>query len=444
MAYSFTQLRPQEPNNNFSGIRDIIEDLGPKYVKKQQNTQLYQSLLGLPEEQARALAAYDLPDAVKFLEAIGQREGGMEALQGLSGGGQQQQMMQQRQQMQSQQQQPSYAEATAGRQAPTQDSVDQMAQLLRQPRGLVDQQLKMIQPQMVQQLVDQHAQQKPGESYPLSVAQVLAKPTRKEMRERQTLDLKERKFASEQEARKETRELDTYKFVQPYLDELNSKAHRASELLTVNERLKELETEGGGVSSQSWNEFLTSSGLDTEALRDPNSEEFQKLQQAYTKGAKDIYGSRVTNFDLEQFLKGIPQLSNTPEGRKRLIANFDMQYNLARKERDLAYDIIEKNKGIPPKNLAYLVDKKMSKAKDEAAKQFKKDLKRPVPGASSKAAVLGAKLAGKGVALAGKTISTLAPAAVGAGLGTLVGGPVGTAIGGTAGSIYSLLNKLGQ
>lgn len=436
MAFSFINLRPREQDQGFSALREAINDLGSKYVKQQQNQRLYQDVFGLDEQQARALSSYDLPEAIKLFESLGQREGGMEALGGL---GDQQQMMQQQMQ---QPQQPQY------REVPTQDSVNQMANLLRQPHAFVKEQLKQIRPEMVQQLVEQENQRaQPGTSYPLTVAQALAKPTKKEMREMQTLDLKERKFAAEEEERKEKGGLEAYKFVQPYLDKLNTAADRASELLRVNERLKELETEGGGLSSQAWNEYLTRTGLDTEGLRNPNDEELLKLQQVYVKGAKDLYGSRITDFDLAQFLKGIPQLSSTPEGRKRLIAQFDQQNRIEQKKRDIAYELIEKNKGKPPKNLAYLVDKKMAPEIEKSVKQFKEDLKRSVPAPSSKAAILAAQGAAGLTNLGSKLLSSAAnaagPAAAGAIAGSLVPG-LGTATGGALGGLYGVLQGLRQ
>lgn len=39
----------------------------------------------------------------------------------------------------------------------------------------------------------------------------------------------------------------------------------------------------------------------------------------FTKYAKDTYGARVTNFDLEQFLKRYPGLLNSSEGRRQII-----------------------------------------------------------------------------------------------------------------------------
>ena len=39
----------------------------------------------------------------------------------------------------------------------------------------------------------------------------------------------------------------------------------------------------------------------------------------FAAGAKDTYGSRVTNFDLAQYLKQFPSLMNSEEGMKQLV-----------------------------------------------------------------------------------------------------------------------------
>ena len=51
----------------------------------------------------------------------------------------------------------------------------------------------------------------------------------------------------------------------------------------------------------------------------PEAEEYVKIINNFTSRAKDSYGSRVTNFDLQQFMRRLPTLANSPEGRKLII-----------------------------------------------------------------------------------------------------------------------------
>ena len=51
----------------------------------------------------------------------------------------------------------------------------------------------------------------------------------------------------------------------------------------------------------------------------PEAQRFVKTLNEFSASAKDTYGSRVTNFDLQQYLKRFPTLLNSPEGRKQIL-----------------------------------------------------------------------------------------------------------------------------
>lgn len=50
----------------------------------------------------------------------------------------------------------------------------------------------------------------------------------------------------------------------------------------------------------------------------PEAERFVKTLNEFSVGAKETFGSRVTNFDLAQFMKRFPTLLNSAEGRKQI------------------------------------------------------------------------------------------------------------------------------
>jgi hypothetical protein len=54
-------------------------------------------------------------------------------------------------------------------------------------------------------------------------------------------------------------------------------------------------------------------------LAAPESQRYVKTLNEFSAGAKDTFGSRVTNFDLAQYMKRYPTLLNTSEGRKQLL-----------------------------------------------------------------------------------------------------------------------------
>lgn len=137
------------------------------------------------------------------------------------------------------------------------------------------------------------------------------------------------------------------------------KAKAGRQSLEDLNRIEELEKEG--LPSAGYSEFLKRSGLDIPTLQGATGEEFNKITANFIKNAKSYYGARVSNFELESFLKTIPSLSQSPEGRKRVIANLK---NIARLEIEggkAAREIIKNNKNIPPLDLIEQVDERIQK-----------------------------------------------------------------------------------
>lgn len=149
------------------------------------------------------------------------------------------------------------------------------------------------------------------------------------------------------------------------------------------ERMEELEREGK-LDTPGYMEFLKRSGFDVPALMNPGSEEFNKIAQSFLRDAKTYLGSRISNFELEQFLKTIPNLSQSPEGRKRVIANLKRFSRISLEYSNALKNVIKENKGVPPLDLLEQVDDKVEKKMDYYADLFKKDLKRPVPESQSR------------------------------------------------------------
>ena len=56
--------------------------------------------------------------------------------------------------------------------------------------------------------------------------------------------------------------------------------------------------------------------------------EFQKLITEMTSGARDSYGARITNFELETFLNQLPNLASTKEGQKAVVKNLAIMNEL--------------------------------------------------------------------------------------------------------------------
>ena len=58
------------------------------------------------------------------------------------------------------------------------------------------------------------------------------------------------------------------------------------------------------------------------------TQEYVKLVNSFMKDAKDYFGSRVTNFDLQSFKQMLPTLMNSSAGRERIIKSMKIQTNI--------------------------------------------------------------------------------------------------------------------
>lgn len=231
------------------------------------------------------------------------------------------------------------------------------------------------------------------------------------------------------EERGEKKELEQIKFSKDDLKDLRKKTRTAKEDLKSLDRLEEIDKKGE-LDSASWDTFLKNSGMDIAALRSPGTQEYNKIVNNFVRNIKDIFGARISNQEMEQFMKTLPNLSQSPEGRKRVVANLKRQSRIQQEYGKVAREIIKDNGGVPPLDIMDQVEERMDKRLDKFAEQFKKDIARPVPKGDSSWGVAGAALAGKAV-----------PVAAGAGLGALAGSVVpgiGTAIGAGIGAGASL------
>jgi len=189
--------------------------------------------------------------------------------------------------------------------------------------------------------------------------------------ERIKINQKERQLAQAEKtaALNETRKL---------REEIYQKAQAARQNLHDLDEMESLQ-ETGKLDTPGYVEFLNRSGLDIPSLMNPESQEFQKIAYNFMRDAKSVFGSRISNMEIENFLKTIPSLSQSNSGRSRVIANLKyisrahLAYNDAMKE------VIKENKGVPPDDLNTQIDDKIDKKLEAISKKFKKDLSKPVP-----------------------------------------------------------------
>jgi len=185
----------------------------------------------------------------------------------------------------------------------------------------------------------------------------------------------------------EKQQLAADKETKPYFDEISKHGRAAQEGNQRLDRMLEL-IKGGNLVWPSVASFLDVMergiplfgghiGLDLRFVENADTHEFRKLSSDFVKGAKDVFGGRITNLDLESYLKTIPNVSQTDAGKIRVIRNMRL-LNAGSMVRKKAMDeIIDENDGQRPPNLEYLVEQRSKDQLDSLADKFKKGIMEP-------------------------------------------------------------------
>jgi hypothetical protein len=110
--------------------------------------------------------------------------------------------------------------------------------------------------------------------------------------------------------------------------------------------------------------------LPTQDLRGADTAELEKLTAGFIKNAKEWFGGRVTNYDLESFMKTLPSLKMDHESKLRLLSSMRSVAE-AQELRANAYEQIRKENGgrLPPYAAAE-VDKMIAPQLDKLAEEF--------------------------------------------------------------------------
>ncbi len=93
--------------------------------------------------------------------------------------------------------------------------------------------------------------------------------------------------------------------------------------------------------------FLNKIGIPLGVLQNPDAEQFDKLSQELMRGISGVYGSRILQSEVQNFMRSIPTLLNSPEGRKRVID----QWNILNEGKKIYYDAYKDVRKQNPKRL---------------------------------------------------------------------------------------------
>lgn len=100
-------------------------------------------------------------------------------------------------------------------------------------------------------------------------------------------------------------------------------------------------------------------GINGQALLNAETAQIKKFTQSFMKNMGKIFKGKVSNAEMEQFLKGVPNLMMDPEGRMRVIGTFKLMNDLDIGVKDTMADVIERYPNITPTQFELLVDRRM-------------------------------------------------------------------------------------
>lgn len=322
------------------GMQDLANFKMQQYAQRQQAARTQSALeqYGIPKEQAQAVSQMDpaMQQAYfkNYLQAP-QNEAYANAWQQMLGGGQQAPMPQTGMQT-----------LTAAQQPGMPTTPSQMAQQgAPSLKGLSKEQIEKLGPLALQKQQFE----------------------RKEAAKLSETDWKKAQYFDER--------------TKPEYEEVKGKSKIADENQMRFDRMKELimkgqlPTPGWANTLDSMAQGILGIGINLNSLMGADTEEFKKLSADMMKNAKEYFGARITDKDLEAFLKTIPTMSNTDEGKLRIIHNLEL-FDKANKEKyKIMNDIMEENDGMRPKNFTQQVERRFMPVQKEIADQFKKGVR---------------------------------------------------------------------
>jgi len=221
--------------------------------------------------------------------------------------------------------------------------------------------------QALQQPQQQHLKEgQPQEQMPSDRAKLIQDifTSPHERREEEKLNLRRQQLEQQEKQA-------AFKETKPERKEILASSKSAKENLARLNRMQELSNKGQ-LNNPLYIEGLKKFGLDIPALTTPDSQEFRKLETDFLRDAKNIFGARVTNFEMSQFLKSIPSLSQSKEGRERVIRNLKIFNEAALARSKAMKEIVKENKGVPPFDLMEKLDEKLSPRIDKLMEDFRK------------------------------------------------------------------------
>ena len=151
--------------------------------------------------------------------------------------------------------------------------------------------------------------------------------------------------------------------------EILNQSKAAKENNTRLDRMGKL-NKSGKLINPLYNATLKKLGMDVAALKNPDSQEFDKLSNDMFKNIREIFGNRINVIEIQTFLKTIPTLSQTQEGRSRVIRNLKLLNRGAQERLKAMKEITKENRGVPPYDIGEQIEERISPELDKMSAEF--------------------------------------------------------------------------
>lgn len=262
--------------------------------------------------------------------------------------------------------------------APT-DASQVIGQAMRQQLGMQQQGIgegtNILQQMQNRQTPEQQVQQTGGKIAPATLTKRYSIPTGLSgaQRNKYIQDVLKEERAAEKEGRKSSLLA---------RDEINKKYKAAKASAQRIERMSEL-TESKNLArpgTAALVEFIRAKGWGPDLgywLTD-ESQEYEKLIQGFIGDAKAMYGNKMTDVDLKEYMKGVPGLLKSRDGKRRMFHNMKILNDTAILRKKVADMIIKENGGNVPNDLENLIDERADKQLTALSNKFKEGFKKPV------------------------------------------------------------------
>jgi len=167
----------------------------------------------------------------------------------------------------------------------------------------------------------------------------------------------------------------------PIYKEINQKYKDSRENDRRLGRMEKL-VEKGNLGSPAFNNLLESVskgafgvGINLKHLQSADAQEFDKLSTEFLKGAKELFGTRVTDNEIRMFMKMVPTLAQSDAAKMRVISNMRVGNQANKIRRDAMSEIIKENGGKRPLDLEEMLEERTEAKLDRLAEEFKKNIR---------------------------------------------------------------------